>query len=715
MMKNMQDKKSISSGGIVTTGTILRGKQTEPRRRLSLPFNDIADAKDQSFASFLHPKGGSNRTKNEHNSTSRLSTHRQRKFSSNRVSSVNENKSLAKSAKGNIISQNDQQRKCKLISDPQFHLDLNSDVAPSLAQSHHQQDFDKLPADSTSSRNSVYDDTASVAGNTSGSLVGDIEIRDYDDREIIIQVECFGTSNNDNRYNSVPSVCSVGSDSVEEREKDRHHYSMPLREENVAFNALRGVPADLANDETRFPTALYSVPSEAAKSDIATVCSGSVVEDIDVASVMSGDLGVQLPLNGDDGIANPSIQSFQSNLCEKSIKAKISTNSYKNERNVEFAAEPSAFWKQMSLDRLKKPYSRINANLGSSGIILHDMGPPLSRRLLLERAGVGNGSRLTGICDPSQPESVRSQSSQAPSDLICVVDSDDCGGSLVESDCHGSMNESNSVHSQDETTLHSSQQNNVNFSESQNNDGQLINIETAHETDPNKSPDNRLSGFHTNGRTSPGGTVYKGRGVRRYQGRYMHLPLKRFHQNGITLDTSTPIMDFNLDSNDHYSNHHGGVHIASQYRNSWERPHDRNHNTSRCYNGSRDNTELRSARKKSWSRSRSRSRSRSPTPQMHCKSPIYADNRECSPNFSTRKYGSEGIDRRWRNNRGGRNCRSENKLNHSENSSPRKKKDSRRRGCYQRTNRLQPESPCRSMTPRNIRHNRDSPRRKAKK
>lgn len=32
-----------------------------------------------------------------------------------------------------------------------------------------------------------------------------------------------------------------------------------------------------------------------------------------------------------------------------------------------------------------------------------------------------------------------------------------------------------------------------------------------------------------NGRQSPGGTIYKGRGERRYKGRYMHLPLKRFH------------------------------------------------------------------------------------------------------------------------------------------------------------------------------------------
>ena len=36
------------------------------------------------------------------------------------------------------------------------------------------------------------------------------------------------------------------------------------------------------------------------------------------------------------------------------------------------------------------------------------------------------------------------------------------------------------------------------------------------------------------GRTSPGGTFYKGRGVRKYQGRYMKLPMKRF-------DSSAPI------------------------------------------------------------------------------------------------------------------------------------------------------------------------------
>ena len=43
--------------------------------------------------------------------------------------------------------------------------------------------------------------------------------------------------------------------------------------------------------ETRFPHASYAM-SKAAKSDIATICSGSVFEDIDVARVMSGDTSI---------------------------------------------------------------------------------------------------------------------------------------------------------------------------------------------------------------------------------------------------------------------------------------------------------------------------------------------------------------------------------------------------------------------------------------
>jgi hypothetical protein len=44
------------------------------------------------------------------------------------------------------------------------------------------------------------------------------------------------------------------------------------------------------------------------------------------------------------------------------------------------------------------------------------------------------------------------------------------------------------------------------------------------------------AGGTENGRQSPGGTIYIGRGRRRYQGRYMRLPLKRFRRNGVHLD-----------------------------------------------------------------------------------------------------------------------------------------------------------------------------------
>merc|ERR1711935_1246177 len=37
------------------------------------------------------------------------------------------------------------------------------------------------------------------------------------------------------------------------------------------------------------------------------------------------------------------------------------------------------------------------------------------------------------------------------------------------------------------------------------------------------------------GRTSPSGTIYRDRGVRRYEEQFSSLPLKRFHQDGVHL------------------------------------------------------------------------------------------------------------------------------------------------------------------------------------
>ena len=117
---------------------------------------------------------------------------------------------------------------------------------------------------------------------------------------------------------------------------------------------------------------------------------------------------------------------------------------------------------------------------GPSAAEVNDMGPPLSRALLLQHPPA-QGSF-------SRPGSVRSCGSTAgASDVVAHVDTDDCGGSLVESctdDTHSILSQEEEAGPKDES--HPLLQN-----------GDAV----------------------SNGRTSPGGTVYKGRGVRRYQGR----------------------------------------------------------------------------------------------------------------------------------------------------------------------------------------------------
>jgi len=264
----------------------------------------------------------------------------------------------------------------------------------------------------------------------------------------------------------------------------------------------------------------------------------------------------------------------------------------KKERRVEFAAETLNMWKQHNINNNPKAsssslqfyhqqhlpsllrlsqYPPGSHNSGNNSLVLNDMGPPLSRSLLLERAGVaigvggvgehdgvGLGPNSTGTI--SRAGSVRSYGSQATSDVV-HVDTDDCGGSLIESEGKCSR-----VSSVEETSVHhlSSLASPVlgnrqhDYSEAvdvdggggcseecQDDDGDTNNNKNNNNNNGSSSIpsnttnnllcDRRLSGPHSSGRTSPGGTVYKGRGVRRYKGRYFHLPLKRFHQNGVTV------------------------------------------------------------------------------------------------------------------------------------------------------------------------------------
>jgi len=206
----------------------------------------------------------------------------------------------------------------------------------------------------------------------------------------------------------------------------------------------------MMNGETHFSTIMaYSAEQ---RSDAATVCSGSVADEIE--SVVSQEELRQSPI------------------------------SVSSKRNLKQAP----------------PSPEI-------------MGPPLSRALLLQK---------------ERCNSAQSFESQAFSD----------GATVAHSDCGGSLDlETNSVHSQEDAKPKEVASRNHSGSI-----GSLSEDEKQHDRDSDGSiPVHTVEARSElqSGRRSPGGTIYKGRGVRRYMGRYMHLPLKRFHENGVTLDATT--------------------------------------------------------------------------------------------------------------------------------------------------------------------------------
>eukprot|EP00549_Striatella_unipunctata_P025809 CAMPEP_0118719958 /NCGR_PEP_ID=MMETSP0800-20121206/29824_1 /TAXON_ID=210618 ORGANISM="Striatella unipunctata, Strain CCMP2910" /NCGR_SAMPLE_ID=MMETSP0800 /ASSEMBLY_ACC=CAM_ASM_000638 /LENGTH=234 /DNA_ID=CAMNT_0006627505 /DNA_START=208 /DNA_END=913 /DNA_ORIENTATION=- len=107
---------------------------------------------------------------------------------------------------------------------------------------------------------------------------------------------------------------------------------------------------------------------------------------------------------------------------------------------------------------------------------------------------------------------------------MAQVDTDDCGGSLGESQ----------YDEDDQAPLERPRTPMPTLDEDGAGGSQR-------EDSKNSGPVNPLKDQSSaHGRTSPGGTVYKGRGVRRYQGRYMHLPLIRFEQGGVSTEDVLP-------------------------------------------------------------------------------------------------------------------------------------------------------------------------------
>ena len=266
--------------------------------------------------------------------------------------------------------------------------------------------------------------------------------------------------------------------------------------------------AAIINGETRFPFAMtYSYPgSEAAKSDIATVCSGSITEDIDLASVASGGDGSQatgnvMPSRALERVGASIVMVGGGNFRRQGIRGKV-------EFAVDSVTLPTPRLTAAHLNAQQPPprYSPEPQSLA----LMNDMGPPLSRALL-DQSAIGE----------SRSGSVRSFGSNAGksdnSDVAAQVDTDDCGGSLNES-----VDGEHSIQSQEDVRI-----------------DDVEKLAKKEDSEPHPLLCDRLSIKQTHGRTSPGGTIYKGKGVRRYRGRYMNLPLKRFHQNGVTLGDTT--------------------------------------------------------------------------------------------------------------------------------------------------------------------------------
>jgi hypothetical protein len=285
--------------------------------------------------------------------------------------------------------------------------------------------------------------------------------------------------------------------------------------------------------ETRFPSSNMYYQSDAQRSDTATVCSGSVIEDIEVESVLSQEdtllQGKPLATGPKLGNNDPSqVQREGNHLVDFADAASADHHSMMGpplNRTLLLLQEYAGLSSHATTHSLKS-YGSGSDTGGTRNNTLYsddcesnhsqddetsilfrdDMTAPTSEALKLKDQGeaVQTPERRTS----SRVDSVKSYGSNCGS----AADTDDCGGSLdVETHSVGTR----SIHSQDEA---------------------MPPTMPLAETESDSVVPTLSSAPVENGRRSPGGTIYKGRGIRRYQGRYMHLPLKRFHQNGVHLD-----------------------------------------------------------------------------------------------------------------------------------------------------------------------------------
>lgn len=362
--------------------------------------------------------------------------------------------------------------------------------------------------------------------------------------------------------------------------------------------------AQLMNAEAYYHTSsAMSCVSETQRSDAATVCSNSIAEDIEVESVLS--------------------QEDQQQAALVTQHSPVGSRRVTRARLVEFTATAAIMSHQLL------PHAGFPSAEGTSS----SMGPPLSRSLLQQKV---DGSYLR----VSSTSSVKSFGSHTGSEVMSKLRLDDCSGSMEDEitsskvvltcsrpssvksfgstgtdDCSGSLDvethsiETKSVHSQEDTF--NADTDAAKESEQYDTSTKMSGVVTEH-TSMNE------------GRKSPGGTVYKGKGSFKYKGRFMHLPLMRFHHGGVHLDMDQEEASAMIDSRRHsrYSPLNEDSNVMSDPRRDAEF-------LARC-NGFHErvmnNMNTRgSSSYLSRGRSRSRSRSRSSSPiseQRLCESDL---------------------------------------------------------------------------------------------
>lgn len=296
-------------------------------------------------------------------------------------------------------------------------------------------------------------------------------------------------------------------------EKDGYYSSGAMSDGNVSTcgrrSAFSGGGSSTGSIGTRahssdFPHhAGYYQTSETCKSDIATVCSGSMIDEMEIASVLSGDMNQISSSSGGVAMAAPVTLarsgSFSAGRKSSLLHSSLNSSGEKISGGVEFPSVGSV---------------GRHVSMQEPPMILNDMGPPVSRIIIARGVSFRNDSIGDGHS---------SASGGVPSDVVTHLDTDD-GGSIAAA---GEI-DNHSVHSSNF---------NSNISEEQAVSEAPENVERV--DSPRPAPFTDAVPQAGSGRISPGGTVYKGRGVRRYQGRYMNLPLKRFQQNGGIAEENT--------------------------------------------------------------------------------------------------------------------------------------------------------------------------------